>query len=162
QHDGIEIADEAALEAIARRITVNTRMLEGALIRVVAFHSLTGRPIDAELADEVLSGLYPEARRTPDPTIDRVQEITCEAFGITREELLSPSRSGRLTWPRHVAMYLSREHTSETLPAIGERFGGRSHTTVLHACKRTGQRIAGDPEAGAIVATLARRLSEPA
>ncbi len=90
QHDDIELADDGALHAIARRIDTNTRTLEGALIRVVAYHSLTGRPIDAELADEVLSGLYPEARRAPGtPTIERVQQLACEAFDVTREELLS-------------------------------------------------------------------------
>ena len=65
QHDGIELADEGALHAIATRITTNPRALEGALIRVVAYHSLTGRPIDVELADEVLAGLYPNARPQP-------------------------------------------------------------------------------------------------
>ena len=162
QHDGIELGDESALEVIARRITVNTRTLEGALIRVVAFHSLTGRRIDAALADEVLSGLYPAetaAAAAEPPSLQRVQELTCEVFGITREELLCASRAARLAWPRQVAMYLAREHTGATLPAIGAGFGGRNHTTVLHACKRAGARIATDPEADAIVRDLARRLA---
>ena len=78
-----------------------------------------------------------------------MQELTCEAFSISREELLSSGRSGRVAWPRQVAMYLAREHTGETLPAIGREFGGRNHTTVMYACRRAGERIAADPEAQA-------------
>jgi chromosomal replication initiator protein len=159
QHDGIEIADEGALHAIAHRITSNARALEGALIRVVAYHSLTRRPIDAALADDVLAGLYPNAvpPRRP-PTIERVQQLTCEAFAISLEELLSSARSARVAWPRQVAMYLARRHAGATLPAIGEQFGGRNHTTVMYACRRTAERIASDPEAHAVVRDLERRL----
>ena len=164
QHDGIELADEDALFAIARRITANARALEGALIRVVAYHSLTRRPIDAALADEVLAGLYPapkaSARREP-ATIDRVQELTCDAFGVTREELLSAGRNSRVAWARQVAMYLARRHTGATLPAIGERFGGRNHTTVMYACRKAGERLAADPRAQALVHDLEQRLAAP-
>ena len=160
QHDGIELADEGALHAIAHRITSNARALEGALIRVVAYHSLTRRPIDVALANEVLAGLYPGAQPQRDPlTVQRIQELTCEAFSISRDELLSAGRSSRVAWPRQVAMYLAREHTGETLPAIGRAFGGRNHTTVMYACRRTGERLASDPEAQAVVRDLERRLS---
>jgi chromosomal replication initiator protein len=164
QHDAIELADEGALHAIAARITSNARALEGALIRVVAYHSLTRRPIDGALADEVLAGLYPAPRaaapRTT-PTIDRVQELTCAAFEVSREELLSSARSARVAWARQVAMYLARRHTGASLPAIGERFGGRNHTTVMYACRKAGERLAADPAAQALVHDLERRLAEP-
>ena len=159
QHDRIELGDESALHAIAHAITTNPRALEAGLIRVVAYHSLTGRAIDAELAEEALASLYPGARpQAEPPTIQRIQELTCEAFSITREELLSSGRSGRVSWPRQVAMYLARQHTAETLPAIGRQFGGRNHTTVLYACRRVGERIASDPAARAAVHNLQRRL----
>jgi chromosomal replication initiator protein len=159
QHDEIELADEGALHAIAHRITTNARALEGALIRVVAYHSLTRRPIDVDLANEVLTGLYPTARPSRQPlTIERVQELVCEAFSISRDELLSSGRSGRVAWPRQVAMYLARQHTGETLPAIGRQFGGRNHTTVMYACRKAGERIAEDPAAQAVVRDLERRL----
>ena len=127
----------------------NLRALEGALIRVVAFASLRGRPADADLAADVLDQLYPAAGAVAagPATVDSVQETTCRAFGLTRDELVSPSRAARLAWPRQVAMYLAREHTDESLPAIGRKFGGRGHTTVLHACRRTEQRLTSDPEA---------------
>ena len=161
QHDGIELADEGALHAIAHRVTTNARALEGALIRVVAYHSLTRRPIDLDLAEEVLASLYPNARRAPVAfTVQRVQELTCEAFSLSPDELLSSGRSARVSWPRQVAMYLAREHTGETLPAIGRQFGGRNHTTVMYACRRAGERIASDPEAHAVVRALERRLAD--
>ena len=159
-HDQIALADESALHAIAHRITANARALEGALIRVVAYHSLTRRPIDGELADDVLASLYPQAAPTCPPTIERVQELTCEAFSVSRDELLSSGRSGRVAWPRQVAMYLAREHTGATLPAIGREFGGRNHTTVMYACRRAGERIASDPSAHAAVRALERRLGD--
>ncbi len=82
------------------------------------------------------------------PTVDEIQRLTCEAFGLTRQELLSASRAARVAWPRQVAMYLAREHTDASLPTIGAEFGGRGHTTVIHACRRTAERIAADPEVG--------------
>ncbi len=160
--DGIAVEDQEVLSLIAARVTTNLRALEGALIRVVAFASLSGRPLTPELAAEVLDGLFPErARSRPGTrriTISEVQSATCRAFGITREELLSASRSARLAWPRQVAMYLAREHTDASLPSIGAQFGGRNHTTVLHACKRASERIARDPEASSIVRDLTQRL----
>jgi len=164
QHDAVQLPDEGALHAIAHRITTNARALEGALIRVVAYHSLTGRSIDAALADEVLGGLYPAPRaaaRRETPTIERVQELTCAAFEVTREELLSTARSGPIAWARQVAMYLARQHTGASLPAIGEGFGGRNHTTVMYACRKAGERLAADPAAQALVHDLERRLAEP-
>jgi len=158
--DGLEI-DDAVLLVIAERIDTNMRALEGALIRIVAYHSLTGRPIDAALAEEVLAGLYPGAlgaRRVAAPSVERIQAVTCDLFGISRDELLSEGRSQRLVWPRQVAMYLAREHTAHSLPAIGQAFGGRNHTTVLHACRRAAQRQASDPEASDAIRTLAERI----
>jgi chromosomal replication initiator protein len=162
-HDGIVLADEHALDVIADRITDDARTLEGALIRVVAFHSLTGRALDAALAAEVLDQLYPHSGGSGRaPTIARVQELTCEAFGIDREQLLGSGRTAAIAWARQVAMFLAREHTGASLPAIGRDFGGRNHTTVMHACRRAGERIAASPEDRDLVHRLQRRLSDDA
>ncbi|MEA2318468.1 MAG: chromosomal replication initiator protein, partial [Solirubrobacteraceae bacterium] len=162
RHDDITL-DEDVLTLIAERAPTNIRGLEGALIRVVAFASLTGRQVDRALALEVLGDLYPPGMPAPGtaaaPTIEGIQDLTAEAFGLTREEMLSQSRRPSLAWPRQVAMYLAREHTSETLPAIAARFGGRNHTTVMHACRRTAERIASDPEAFDAVRRLTERLT---
>ena len=157
QQDRIAPPGPGALELIAARVTDNVRALEGALIRVVAFGSLTGRPVTAELAEEVLDGLYPDLKaRARSMTVLEIQERTAEAFGVSVEALVSSSRVGTVAWPRQVAMYLARELTDQTLPAIGRAFGGRNHTTVLHAYRRTADRIAGDADAFETV----RRLTE--
>jgi chromosomal replication initiator protein len=170
QHDGVELPDDV-LETIAARIPTNIRALEGALIRVIAFSSLTGRPLSAELADHVLDGFHGRPRgvgegrlpgRSPAPTIEAIQDAVCDAFAISHEELLSPSRAARLVWPRQLAMYLAREQTQLTLPAIGRHFGGRNHTTVMHAVRRTADKVATDREAFDTVRRLTAHLAGPA
>ncbi len=158
QHDHIELSDSDALTAIAERITSNVRALEGALIRVVAFSSLTGRPLTADLAREVLDNLYPRRTSQHARTIPEIQAAACEHFGLSSAELLSSTRVARIAWPRQVAMYLARELTSESLPAIGRHFGGRDHTTVLHAWRRTSARIVDDDASRQAVENLCRAL----
>jgi chromosomal replication initiator protein len=156
--DGIVLADEAALEVIADRVTDNIRALEGALIRVVAYASLTGRPVDAGLAREVLDDLYPGAPAAGAPSIGAIQEAVSRHFGIDVAALLASTRAAAVAWPRHIAMHLARELTEESLPAIGAAFGGRSHTTVLHACRRARARLAQDAAAAADVDKLIHGL----
>ena len=165
QHDGVQLEDEHALHAIAERITGNVRALEGALIRVVAFSSLTGRPLSAELASEVLDKLYPRSAhsaRGGAGSISEIQTVVGKHFGITEQELLSSSRSARVAWPRQLAMYLARELTGESLPAIGRLFGGRDHTTVMHACRRASARIDDDAAVREAVEKLRAMLSSHA
>jgi chromosomal replication initiator protein len=156
--DGIAGVEPEALELIAARVDTNIRALEGALIRVVAFGSLTGRPVTHELAAEVLDGLYPELRPRS-RTVREIQDSICSAFGISLDDLLSASRASSVAWPRQVAMYLARELTDQSLPAIGRAFGNRNHTTVLHACKRTAERIATDRDAFDTVRRLTQELT---
>jgi chromosomal replication initiator protein len=158
QHDDIELQDERPLELIAARVATNVRALEGALIRVVAFSSLTGRPLTPELTREVLDGLYPQSRRGAARTVADIQVAACAQFGISSEELLGSARSPRIAWPRQLAMYLARELTDESLPAIGRSFGGRDHTTVLHACRRASVRIDADTDARKAVERLCSTL----
>jgi chromosomal replication initiator protein len=162
QQDALGELDGGALELIAERVTANVRALEGALIRVVAFGSLTGRQVSAELTAEVLDGLYPGRKsRGRTMTVQEIQERTADAFGISVQALVSSSRSGTVAWPRQIAMYLARELTDQTLPAIGRAFGGRNHTTVLHAYKRTAERIADDRDAFETVQRLTEALRSP-
>ncbi len=160
-HDGLRLDDADAIVPIAERVTTNVRALQGALIRVVAFHSLTGRPIDRALVTHVLDGLYPDGVTGRVSTVEEIQAATCERLGISPDALRSPDRSARVAWARQVAMYLSRELTDATLPAIGRAFGGRNHSTVLHACRRTTQRIASDAEAHELVRSLTAALQQP-
>jgi len=165
QHDGAGVS-EAVLETIAWRIDGNIRALEGALIRVVAYSSLSEQAMTAELASTVLDGFYGPQRRSAGagrgaapPSIEAIQDAVCQSFSISRDELLSSSRAARLVWPRQVAMYLARENTDLTFPDIARRFGGRNHTTVMHAVKRTAARLATDREAYDTVRELTERLS---
>lgn len=165
-HDRLALDDEEPLRLIADRVTDNVRAIEGALIRVVAFSSLTGRPLTPDLTREVLDGLYPNAAHSPSatsprrepPSIADIAAATCQRYGLTIEELISPSRSPRITWPRQVAMYLARELTGQSLPAIGRQLGGRDHSTVLHACRRTASRIADDDSSRQLVEDLLTAL----
>ncbi|HTX32968.1 MAG TPA: chromosomal replication initiator protein DnaA [Solirubrobacteraceae bacterium] len=156
--DGVPLADQSVLEAIAERVTDNVRSLEGALIRVVAYHSLTGRPIDLELTSTVLDTMYP-AHGRPQLSISRIQAQVAAHYELAVSELISPSRAARIAWPRQVAIYLARELTSTPLGAIGDAFGGRNHATVLHACKRVSDRLAGDQHTQAELHSLKSEIA---
>ena len=138
--DQVVVLDDGVLELIADRVTDNIRSLEGALIRIVAVHSLTGRPIDLTLAKEVLDDMYPSDREAG-ISVNRIQTTVAEHFGITLEELTSSSRAARISWPRQLAIELSRELTEEPLQSLGRAFGGRNHATILHACRRVQERV---------------------
>jgi len=158
-HDRLIIEDGDALEVIASSVTTNVRALEGTLIRVVAYASLSGRELSADLAREVIERLGLRSQATVAPTIDAIQDAVCAHFSISREELLSRSRSQRLAWPRHVAIYLARELTDHSLPRIGRDFGGRDHSTVLNACRRAGERISTDLAAHGTIQGLSTALA---
>lgn len=155
--DDVRLDDPTVLDLIADRVTDNIRVLEGALIRVVAFHSLTQRPIDRQLTTEVLDTMYP-ARRQAAPSIAEVQAVVAEHFRISVAQMTSPSRAAGVAWPRQVAIHLARDLTGASLPAIGRAFGGRNHATVLHACKRVSERLKNDQQIGAEIDALSRRV----
>jgi len=148
---------------IADRVTDNVRALEGALVRVAAFHSLRhpGEPVTPALVAHVLDKLYPETREGRRATVPAIQSAVAAECGLAVDDLVSPSRTARVSWPRQLAMYLSRELTDATLPAIGRAFGGRDHATVLYGVKRARDRIATDPAAEALARSLSERLHAP-
>jgi chromosomal replication initiator protein len=151
--DRIAVADSAVFDLIADRVTSNVRTLEGALIRVVAHHSLTRRPIDVQLASAVLDSIDPTT--SPRPTsIETIRATVAAHYQLSVDELVSSSRTARIAWPRQIAIHLTRELTDASLHAIGEAFGGRNHATVLHACKRVCARLAGEQEAASEIAEL--------
>jgi chromosomal replication initiator protein len=125
-------APPEALEYIASRISTNIRELEGALIRVTAFASLNRQSVDLQLAEFVLKDLIPEAHG-PDITAATIMGQTAAYFGLSIDDLCGTSRSRVLVTARQIGMYLCRELTDMSLPKIGQQFGGRDHTTVMHA-----------------------------
>ncbi|MGH4015588.1 MAG: chromosomal replication initiator protein DnaA [Pseudonocardiaceae bacterium] len=134
-------APDEVLEFIAARIERNIRELEGALIRVTAFASLNRQSVDTQLAEIVLRDLIPDAQahEIGAPTI---MAVTAEYFGVTIEDLCGPGKTKQLAQARQIAMYLCRELTDLSLPRIGQTFGGRDHTTVMHANKKIRKEMA--------------------
>lgn len=133
QHEGLDLPEEVAF-FIAKRVRSNVRELEGAFRRVVAIAAFTGRPIDMSLASEGLKDLLAFQERLV--TINNIQKTVAEYFKIRVSDLHSKNRARQVVRPRQLAMALSKELTNHSLPEIGDAFGGRDHTTVLHACRK--------------------------
>jgi chromosomal replication initiator protein len=157
--DRIHVPDPKVLEFIAGRISSNIRELEGALTRVVAFSSLTGRPMTEDLAQDVLKDVFPQGE-VRQVTIERIQELVSERFSLSLEELCGDRRSQNIVYPRQVAMYLSRELTDSSLPKIGREFGGRDHTTVIHATSKIARMIREDRSVYNLVQELTARIKQ--
>ena len=157
--DGIEIADPQVLTFVAGRVSTNIRELEGALTRVVAFSSLTGRSMTVDLAQDVLREVFPQGEAAQ-VSIRRIQELVSERFGLSMEELTGDRRSQNIVYPRQVAMYLSRELTDSSLPKIGKEFGGRDHTTVIHATSKIARLIREDRSVYNLVQELTARVKQ--
>ncbi len=157
--DGIHVHDEQVLTFIASRVSTNIRELEGALTRVVAFSSLTGRPMTVELAQDVLRDVFPQGEAA-EVSIKRIQDLVAERFGLSLDELCGEKRSQNIVYPRQVAMYLSRELTDSSLPRIGKEFGGRDHTTVIHATQKVSRLIREDRSVYNLVQELTARVKQ--
>jgi chromosomal replication initiator protein len=134
-------APAEVLEFIAARIERNIRELEGALIRVTAFASLNRQPVDVQLAEIVLRDLIPDSH-APEITAPTIMAVTAEFFGVTIDDLCGPGKTKALAQARQISMYLCRELTDLSLPKIGQTFGGRDHTTVMHADKKIRKEMA--------------------
>jgi chromosomal replication initiator protein len=156
--DHIHVEDPAVLELIADRVTDNVRVLEGALIRIVAYHSLTQLPIDAKMAETILDEIRPRPQATA-PSVQDIQQAVASHYGLAVTELTSATRAARVSWPRQLAIHLARELAGMSLNAIGEAFGGRNHATVLHACKRVEERLRSDQQAVDDLEELKRALA---
>jgi chromosomal replication initiator protein len=132
--EGVTVPDDV-LGFIAERISSNIRELEGALVRVIAFGRLTRNNVDLELAQRVLANVFPERSLQP-ISIQTIQNEVGKFFGISKAEMVGNKRSQVIVYPRQMAMYLTRELTDLSLPRIGAEFGGRDHTTVMHATQK--------------------------
>jgi chromosomal replication initiator protein len=157
--DGIHVPETEVLTFVASRVSTNIRELEGALTRVVAFSSLTGRPMSVELAQDVLKDVFPQGEAA-EVSIKRIQELVSERFSLSLEELCGDKRSQNIVYPRQVAMYLSRELTDSSLPKIGKEFGGRDHTTVIHATSKIARLIREDRSVYNLVQELTARVKQ--
>lgn len=142
--EGLDIPNEVMLY-IANQIDSNIRELEGALIRVVAYSSLINKDINADLAAEALKDIIPSSKPRV-ITIHEIQRVVGEHFNVKLEDFKAKKRTKSVAFPRQIAMYLSRELTDFSLPKIGEEFGGRDHTTVIHAHEKISKLIQTDAQ----------------
>lgn len=156
QVPGVEVPVEV-LEFLAKRIISNVRELEGALNRVMAYATLVGRPITMEMTRDVLQDLIRANDRKV--TIDEIQRGVAEYYNLRLAEMLSQRRSRVIARPRQVAMYLSKQLTARSLPEIGRRFGGRDHTTVMHAVRKIEDLIKSDSQLDEDITRLTRLLA---
>jgi chromosomal replication initiator protein len=150
---------QSVVNHVAHQVTQNGRDLDGAVTRLLAHNQLSNRPVTVELADEVIRDLV----RPSDPRRIRVEDIlriVAKHFGVTRSDLLSSRRTANVVRPRQIAMYLAKTLTLRSLPEIGRRFGGRDHTTVLHAVRKIDANVAADKALAEEVEVLKRLLLE--
>jgi chromosomal replication initiator protein len=144
---------------VARTIVTNGRDLEGAVNRLLAHVTLSGAPLTVETAETAIRDLV----RTQDPKrvkIDDIQKLVASHYNISRADILSSRRTANVVRPRQIAMYLSKQLTLRSLPEIGRRFGGRDHTTVLHAVRKIEELVSKDKSLAEVVELLKRILSE--
>ncbi|WP_339109460.1 chromosomal replication initiator protein DnaA [Thioclava sp. GXIMD4216] len=156
QYPGLMIAD-GVLEFLAHRISTNVRVLEGALTRLFAFASLVGREITLDLAQECLTDILRTSDRKV--TIEEIQRKVAEHYNVRLADMIGPKRVRTIARPRQVAMYLSKQLTTRSLPDIGRRFGGRDHTTIMHGIRKI-EELKGDDRQLAEDIDLLRRLLE--
>jgi chromosomal replication initiator protein len=152
----VQLAQEV-LEFLAQRVRSNVRRLEGALMRVASFVSLSGREISRETVEQLLRDiLQEEAKKTV--TIDQIQKKVAEHFDVRLADMTSKRRPANIAFPRQVAMYLARHHTKASLNEIGDAFGGRDHGTVLHACKTVCARMQKEDQVRQLILLLDTQL----
>ena len=154
--ENLEIPNEAIMY-IANHINTNIRELEGALIRVIAYSSLVNEDITSHLAAQALKDIIP-AGRPKSITIHDIQQTVGDYFGLKIEDFKARKRTKAIAFPRQVAMYLSRELTDFSLPKIGEAFGGRDHTTVIHAHEKISNMIENDQELYKVINNLSEKI----
>jgi len=155
--EGISLPQEI-IYFIAKRVKSNVRELEGCLIRLGAISSIVGGPITLEMAKRALRDLFPQS--SEEVTVERIQKLVCDHFQVKLSELKSKKRSRSVVIPRQIAMYLARKYTHHSLPDLGEAFGGKDHTSVLHSIRKVEKMLKEDEEMQRTVEKLERLLED--
>ncbi len=158
--EGISINEDISSVSnfVAEKIKYNIRELEGAFTRIISFSSLLKRPINLALAKEVLKDIFSASDSFI--TVESIKRTVCKYFAVSLKDMDSIKRTRNIALPRQIAMYLSRELTDESLPKIGESFGGRDHSTVLHACKKISSDIINDETINQYVSDLLKIIND--
>ncbi|MGN9136101.1 chromosomal replication initiator protein DnaA [Clostridium sp. HCP1S3_B4] len=154
----LNVANEVMVY-IASKIKSNIRELEGALIRIVAYSSLTNKEITVDLASEALKDIISK-KQSKNVTINLIQDVVANYYNLNIDELKSQRRTRNIAYPRQIAMYLSRKLTDMSLPKIGEEFGGRDHTTVIHAYEKISENLNSDENLQHTIDEITKKLTQ--
>ncbi len=156
--ENLKIPNEVIIY-IANNIQSNIRELEGALIKVIAYSSLVDKEIDTDLAEKALKDLIVENEEPREVNIDLIKDVVVDYYNLNKEDMTSKKRTQKIAFPRQIAMYLSRKLTELSLPHIGEDFGGRDHTTVIHAYNKIEEKIEEDDEFSKVINKIKSRIN---
>ncbi|MGU8313296.1 chromosomal replication initiator protein DnaA [Clostridium perfringens] len=156
--EGLNVPNEVMVY-IATKIKSNIRELEGALIRIIAYSSLTNRDVSVDLASEALKDIISNKESAP-VTVKTIQESVANYYNLRIEDLKSQRRTRNIAYPRQIAMYLSRKLTDMSLPKIGEEFGGRDHTTVIHAYEKISENLKTDECLQSMINDITKKLTQ--
>lgn len=147
------------IELVSKNVTTNVRDLEAALTKLVAYAELVGKTITVEIAAQQLKDVFASPKQS-NMSIEVIQKVTAEYFSLSYNDLKGKKRTKNIAFPRQLAMYIAREITEYSTTEVGMEFGGRDHTTVMHACQKIEERIRSDPTLDSTIKTLIRSIKE--
>jgi chromosomal replication initiator protein len=154
----IAIPDEV-IDLVGKNVSSNIRDLEAALIKLIAYTELIGTPITLQIAQEQLRDVFASPKQ-PNMSIEAIQRVVADYFNLSHIDLKSKKRTQNIVFPRQLAMYIAREITEYSTTELGQSFGGRDHTTVMHSCQKIEERIRSDPTMDSTIQTLIRKIKE--
>ncbi|QQO10016.1 chromosomal replication initiator protein DnaA [Breznakiella homolactica] len=155
---GVNIPDEV-IALVSKNVSSNIRDLESALIKLIAYAELVGKPITVETAQQQLKDVFASPRQT-NMSIETIQRVVADYFSLSHNDLKSKKRTQNIVFPRQLSMFIAREITEYSTTEVGQSFGGRDHTTVMHACQKIEERITADPSLESTIQTLIRMIKE--
>lgn len=155
---GISIPDPV-IELVSKNVTTNIRDLEAALTKLIAYAELVGKPITVETAQQQLKDVFASPKQT-NMSIEIIQKVVADYFSLSYNDLKGKKRTQNIVFPRQLSMYIAREITEYSTTEVGLEFGGRDHTTVMHACQKIDERIRSDPTLDSTIQTLIRMIKE--
>ncbi len=150
---------EDVIELIARNITTNVRDLESALNKIFAYSELVGKDVTFDIAQNILKDVFASTKQNT-MSIEIIQKIVANYFSLSYNDIKGKKRTKNIAFPRQLAMYIAREITEYSTTELGQEFGGRDHTTVMHACQKIEERIRSDPTLDAVINSLTRSIKE--
>ena len=155
---GTHIPDQV-IELVSKNVTTNVRDLEAALTKLIAYAELVGKNITIEIAQQQLKDVFASPKQS-NMSIEVIQRVSAEYFSLSFNDLKGKKRTKNIAFPRQLAMYIAREITEYSTTEVGQEFGGRDHTTVMHACQKIEERIRSDPTLDSTIKTLIRSIKE--